>query len=102
MASKNSDDKEIRCSFCGKTQEQVKKLIAGPSGVYICDECVDICADIIDEEEDDDIITDDMEINLLKPVEIKEFLDEYVIITRELRLPKMMTMMWSFRRATSS
>ncbi len=80
MASKNSDDKEIRCSFCGKTQEQVKKLIAGPSGVYICDECVDICADIIEEEEEnDDIISDEMEINLLKPVEIKEFLDEYVI-----------------------
>lgn len=78
MASKNSDDKDIRCSFCGKTQEQAKKLIAGPSGVYICDECVDICADIIDEEEDD-IVSDDMEINLLKPVEIKEFLDEYVI-----------------------
>lgn len=79
MASKNSDDKEIRCSFCGKTQEQVKKLIAGPSGVYICDVCVDICADIIEEEEDDDIVMGDMEINLLKPVEIKEFLDEYVI-----------------------
>ncbi len=79
MASKNSDDKDIRCSFCGKSQEQVKKLIAGPSGVYICDECVDICADIIDEEDDDDIVTDEMDINLLKPVEIKEFLDEYVI-----------------------
>ena len=45
MAGKNSG--EIRCSFCNKTQDQVKKLIAGPAGVYICDECVDICADII-------------------------------------------------------
>ena len=79
MASKNSDDKEIRCSFCGKTQEQVKKLIAGPSGVYICDECVDICSDIIDEEVDDEVVSEDLEINLLKPVEIKEFLDQYVI-----------------------
>ena len=41
---------EIRCSFCNKTQDQVRKLIAGPGGVYICDECVDICADIIEEE----------------------------------------------------
>ena len=79
MASKNSDDKEIRCSFCGKTQEQVKKLIAGPSGVYICDECVDICSDIIDEEVDDEVVSEDLEINLLKPVEIKECLDQYVI-----------------------
>ena len=48
MAGKNSDD--IRCSFCNKRQEQVKKLIAGPAGVYICDECVEICSDIIEEE----------------------------------------------------
>ena len=41
---------DIRCSFCNKTQDQVRKLIAGPAGVYICDECVDICADIIEEE----------------------------------------------------
>ena len=41
---------DIRCSFCNKTQAQVRKLIAGPAGVYICDECIDICADILDEE----------------------------------------------------
>ena len=41
---------DIRCSFCNKTQNQVRKLIAGPSGVYICDDCVDICADILEEE----------------------------------------------------
>ena len=75
--ARNSD---IRCSFCNKTQDQVRKLIAGPSGVYICDECVDICADIIEEEyEDDEEILDSDDINLLKPVEIKEHLDEYVI-----------------------
>ncbi len=71
---------EIRCSFCNKTQDQVKKLIAGPAGVYICDECVDICADIIEEEfEDEPAATQTQQINLLKPVESRNFLDEYVI-----------------------
>ncbi len=82
MAGKNSDDR-IRCSFCGKPQGQVRKMISGPSGVYICDECIEICSDIIMEEFDDaedDVLNDsDMDINLLKPVEIKNFLDEYVI-----------------------
>lgn len=78
MAGKNSDDK-VRCSFCNKTQDQVRKLIAGPTGVYICDECVDICADIIEEEYEDEPEVEEMEINLLKPVEIKKFLDDYVI-----------------------
>ena len=78
MAGKNSG--EIRCSFCNKTQDQVKKLIAGPAGVYICDECVDICADIIEEEfEDEPEISEEKKINLLKPVEIKSFMDGYVI-----------------------
>ena len=71
---------DIRCSFCNKTQDQVRKLIAGPSGVYICDECVEICSDIIEEEyEEEEEILDGEEINLLKPVEIKQHLDEYVI-----------------------
>ncbi|MCI6714180.1 MAG: ATP-dependent Clp protease ATP-binding subunit ClpX [Lachnospiraceae bacterium] len=78
MAGKNSDDK-VRCSFCNKTQDQVRKLIAGPAGVYICDECVDICADIIEEEYEEEPETEEMEINLLKPAEIKKFLDDYVI-----------------------
>ncbi|MBD5106559.1 MAG: ATP-dependent Clp protease ATP-binding subunit ClpX [Lachnospiraceae bacterium] len=78
MAGKNADDK-IRCSFCNKTQDQVRKLIAGPVGVYICDECVELCSDIIEEEYEDDEICDELDINLLKPVEIKEFLDDYVI-----------------------
>ena len=50
MAGRMEDKKIPRCSFCNKTQDQVRKLIAGPNGVYICDECVDICADIIEEE----------------------------------------------------
>lgn len=80
MVGKNDD--QVRCSFCNKTQNQVRKLIAGPNGAYICDECIDVCAEIIEEEfEYDDgrhwnPFTD---INLLKPEEIKEFLDEYVI-----------------------
>lgn len=79
MAGKNSDEK-VRCSFCNKTQDQVRKMIAGPNDVYICDECVDICADIIEEEYEEDVETEEeMEINLLKPAEIKNFLDEYVI-----------------------
>ncbi len=78
MAGKSTEGR-VRCSFCNKTQDQVRKLIAGPSGVYICDECVDICADIIEEEYEEEQIEGGIDINLLKPVEIKEFLDEYVI-----------------------
>jgi ATP-dependent Clp protease ATP-binding subunit ClpX len=70
------DDKQLRCSFCGKTQEQVKRLIAGPN-VYICNECVELCKEIIDEEMD---FLEDEEFNKLpKPKEIKDFLDGYVI-----------------------
>lgn len=74
-------DDRIRCSFCGKTDGQVRKLIAGPNGAYICDECVDICAEIIDEEldEEETVEREAEEINLLKPEEMKAFLDEYVI-----------------------
>ncbi len=79
MAGRISDD-QIRCSFCNKTQDQVRKLIAGPNGVFICDECVEICADIIDEEyEEEEPAEETLDINLLKPVQIRKFLDEYVI-----------------------
>ncbi len=83
MAGRFED--RIRCSFCGKTDGQVRKLIAGPSGAYICDECVDICAEIIEEEleeelEEDELVEEETDdINLLTPVEMKQFLDEYVI-----------------------
>jgi len=76
MANRTDDRKKLRCSFCNKSQEQVRKLIAGPN-VYICDECIDICAEIIQDEFDDDLI--DTDINLLKPKEIKEFLDDHVV-----------------------
>ena len=76
------NDDKIRCSFCGKTQNQVRKLIAGPNGAFICDECVDICQEIIVEELEDfgpAEETDSIEINLQKPEDMKAFLDEYVI-----------------------
>ena len=74
-----TDDK-IRCSFCGKTQDQVRKLIAGTDNVYICDDCIELCSEILEEEfADQEKGPDFSGINLLKPKEIKEFLDEYVI-----------------------
>lgn len=89
MAVKDDNGNNIRCSFCGKPQDKVRKLIAG-KGVYICDECVEVCTEIIEEEfySDEQMGYDDGysgqdafkgSINLLKPKEIKEFLDEYVI-----------------------
>ncbi len=77
MASKMEDKKQLRCSFCGKPQEQVKKLIAGPD-VYICDECIEICSDIIAEEFDDLPVSQKFG-TLPKPKEINAVLDEYVI-----------------------
>ena len=66
----------LKCSFCGKSQKQVKKLIAGP-GVYICDECIDLCNEIIEEELAD---ADDVKLDELpKPAEIRDFLEGYVI-----------------------
>ena len=79
MAGKN--DGKIRCSFCGKTQDQVGRMISGPNGAFICDECVDICAEIIEEEnlEEKAPASAKEEINLIKPEEMKAFLDDYVI-----------------------
>ena len=76
----NINKEKFSCSFCGKTEDQVRKLIAGPDGAFICDECVEICAGIIEEEVygDRNNVAEE-EINLLKPKEIKEFLDQYVI-----------------------
>jgi ATP-dependent Clp protease ATP-binding subunit ClpX len=76
MARKKGEGDILRCSFCNKNQRDVKKLIAGPT-VYICDECVDICLDIIAEEKD--TTETKVRAKLPKPVEIKTFLDEYVI-----------------------
>lgn len=76
MAGRGEDRKPLRCSFCNKTQDQVRKLIAGQN-VYICDECIEVCSEIIEDELED--YDDSTEINLLRPKEIKEFLDQYVI-----------------------
>ena len=74
------EPRKLRCSFCGKSSSQVRRLIAGQDGVHICDECIDTCAEILEEEfEAYEDTADDLGINLLKPKEIKEFLDEYVI-----------------------
>lgn len=76
----NINKEKFSCSFCGKTEDQVRRLIAGPDEAFICDECVEICAGIIEEEVygDRNNVAEE-EINLLKPKEIKEFLDQYVI-----------------------
>ncbi len=78
MAGRIDDKKQPRCSFCGKTQDQVRKLIAGPNA-YICDECVDICIEIIEEEEGLAEEVYEPAEGLPKPREIREFLDDYVI-----------------------
>ena len=76
--AKNDVPKNVRCSFCGKSQESVKRIVAGP-GVYICDECIALCQDIIDEEifETEEVI--EQQVDMLTPAEIKKTLDDYVI-----------------------
>ena len=76
MSRKKAEGDGLKCSFCNKSQRDVRKLIAGPT-VYICDECVDICLDIIAEEKESE--ETDGRVRLPKPVEIKDFLDEYVV-----------------------
>ncbi len=93
---------KIRCSFCGKTQDQVRKLIAGSGNVYICDECIDLCAEILEEElagEEDGFDVND--INLMKPKEIKEFLDEYVIGQDEAKKVLSVAVYNHYKRVTS-
>ncbi len=74
--AKFDEKKQLKCSFCGKNQEQVRRLIAGP-GVYICDECIELCQEIIDEEFDEELDTELQDVP--KPAQIKDFLDQYVI-----------------------
>lgn len=76
MNTNNKDDNSCCCSFCGKPKDKAKKLIAGPNGVYICDECIEICREVLSEEEQ----TEQPEsVKLLKPKEIKEELDKYIV-----------------------
>ncbi|MBP3506516.1 MAG: ATP-dependent Clp protease ATP-binding subunit ClpX [Lachnospiraceae bacterium] len=75
MANRNDERRPLKCSFCNKPEDRVRKLIAGPAA-YICDECIEVCYEIIQEELEE---LDSTEINLLRPKEIKEFLDDYVV-----------------------
>lgn len=77
MAKNHNGEVEVTCSFCGKTQDEVKKLIAGPT-VYICNECIDLCNEIVSEDRQREIEAQE-ETKILKPKEIKDHLDEYVI-----------------------
>ena len=77
MTDKDNKEKQLFCSFCGKNQSEVKKLIAGPS-VYICDECVALCNDIIKEDSSGEA-KEDQKDNLPIPAEINEILNQYVI-----------------------
>ena len=96
-------DDKIRCSFCGKTQDQVRKLIAGSNNVFICDECIDLCAEILEEElEDEKEAPEEFgDINLLKPREIKNFLDEYVIGQDEAKKVLSVAVYNHYKRITS-
>ncbi|MBP3925590.1 MAG: ATP-dependent Clp protease ATP-binding subunit ClpX [Clostridium sp.] len=96
-------DDKIRCSFCGKTQDQVRKLIAGSDNVYICDDCIELCAEILEEEFSDGSSKgpDFSGINLLKPKEIKEFLDEYVVGQDEAKKVLSVAVYNHYKRITS-
>ena len=72
---KYDDKKQLKCSFCGKNQDQVRRLIAGP-GVYICDECIELCSEIIADEFEDNI---QLDVNTLPNQRDKSYLDQYVI-----------------------
>jgi len=78
MAKRGNNDDQVICSFCGKKQDEVKKLIAGPN-VFICDECIELCNEIVLEDKGQDPAIDATDINLLKPKDIKARLDDYVI-----------------------
>lgn len=101
----NPGAKEPCCSFCGKPQHLATKLISGPNNIFICDECVEICADILDDELDNDFDNgfdkDGEEIKLLKPQEIKAFLDDYVIGQEEAKKVLSVAVYNHYKRITS-
>lgn len=96
-----NQERLVKCSFCGKPQEVVKKIIAGP-GVYICDECIALCQDIIDEEafEMDDKIQSE-QVDMLTPAEIKKILDDYVIGQEEAKKTLSVAVYNHYKRITS-
>ena len=97
-----SSNDRLKCSFCGKTQDQVKKLIAGPD-VFICDECIELCSEILEEElgPEGEEAPDFAGINLLKPKEIKEFLDQYVVGQEEAKKVLSVSVYNHYKRITS-
>ena len=99
-------DDTIRCSFCGRTQEQVRKMIAGAgnNNVYICDECIELCSEILEEElegQEDEPSPSVQDIRLLKPKEIKAFLDEYIIGQDEAKKVLSVAVYNHYKRVTS-
>ena len=96
---------KVRCSFCGKTQDQVRKLIAGSNNVFICDECIELCSEILEEEfadMEEEELSAFSEINLMKPKEIKAFLDEYVIGQDEAKKVLSVAVYNHYKRVTTS
>ena len=80
MANKKDDEKEIKCSFCGNSADDVKKLIEGPNGIYICNECIGLCNELMEDEDEDEVNENELSLKKLpKPKELKELLDQYVI-----------------------
>ena len=104
MAEKIREGK-VRCSFCHKTEDQVRKLIAGPDGSFICDECVGICSEILEEEfgmYEQEPVFDNSSINLLKPEEIHAILDDYVIGQDEAKKALSVAVYNHYKRVTAS
>lgn len=105
MANKNTMNPKYHCSFCGKSSTEVRKLISGPDGAYICDECIELCAEIIEdelaEEESENLKAQTDSIRLLKPKQIKEFLDEYVIGQEEAKKVLSVAVYNHYKRVTA-
>ncbi|MCR4648480.1 MAG: ATP-dependent Clp protease ATP-binding subunit ClpX [Lachnospiraceae bacterium] len=112
MANKKNDggNSKVKCSFCGRTQKQVGQMIAGPGGIYICDECIATCNDIIklqskeameDDLFDDEIKKNGLDINLLKPKQIKAFLDDYVVGQEEAKIVLSVAVYNHYKRITT-
>ncbi|MBR6382612.1 MAG: ATP-dependent Clp protease ATP-binding subunit ClpX [Lachnospiraceae bacterium] len=117
MANKRNDSdkngKQVKCSFCGQTQSQVGQMIAGPGGIYICDECISTCNDILKLQAKESMEEDlfeasnyefaktNLNINLLKPKQIKEFLDDYVVGQEEAKIVLSVAVYNHYKRVTT-